>query len=96
MLELATAAVADRGLNYGRPEDNFQRIANRWNAHIRNVWGDLGQPALDPADVAIMMGDIKLARLENQPAHLDSWVDLAGYAACGANITCKEPNAQNT
>lgn len=28
----------------------------------------------------------KIARLENDPHHHDSWVALAGYAACGAEI----------
>ena len=36
--------------------------------------------------VAIMCADIKFARLENQPNHEDSWIDVAGYAACGAEI----------
>ena len=90
LLELATAAVADRGLNYGAPESNFQRIAERWNAHLLNTWGPLGFPKLTPTDVAIMEIDMKLARLENQPVHLDSWVDVAGYAACGANINCED------
>jgi len=89
LLDLAQAAVADRGLNYGSPEDNFRRIAVRWRAHILNRFGI--EVAIDAASVAIMCGDIKMARLENQPAHLDSWADLAGYAACGASITCEEP-----
>lgn len=88
LLVLATAAVADRGLNYGSPEDNFARIARRWNAHLANAHGV--ELTLRPVDVAIMCADLKLARLENQPNHLDSWVDLAGYAACGANIECEE------
>jgi hypothetical protein len=90
-LELATAAVADRGLNYGRPEDNFQRIADRWTAHVRNCGGTFKFTA---SNVAVMMIDVKLARLENTPSHLDSWVDLAGYAACGANIACEAPIAK--
>lgn len=87
-------AVADRGLNYGNPENNFARIAERWNAHLLNTWGLFDIPKLTSTDVAIMCADIKLARLENQPAHLDSWADLAGYAACGANINCEEPDAK--
>lgn len=84
LLDAAKEAVAGRGLNYGRLEDNFQRIANRWNVHLRNAYGIAIE--ISPASVAIMCADIKIARLENQPAHLDSWIDLAGYAACGAEI----------
>jgi hypothetical protein len=39
-----------------------------------------------------MMILMKVARLSNQSNHLDSWTDVAGYAACGANICCEEPN----
>jgi hypothetical protein len=89
VLDLAIAAVADRGLNYGKPEDNFNRIAARWEIHLFNRYGV--RVNLDAASVAIMCMDLKAARLENDPAHLDSWVDSAGYAACGANIACKDP-----
>jgi len=36
-----------------------------------------------PVDVAIMSALIKVARLIESPGHRDSWLDLAGYAACG-------------
>jgi len=84
LLNLAKEATADRGLNYGRPEDNFERIARRWRVHLNNRFG-VDVP-LDGTSVAVMCADLKLARLENQPDHLDSWVDLAGYSACGAEI----------
>lgn len=86
MLELASAAVADRGLNYGSPEDNFQRIANLWEAFLFTEHGY--KISISPADVAMLMILMKVARLIHQPAHLDSVVDLAGYAACLGNITC--------
>lgn len=83
-LEKAIDAVADRGLNYGSPEDNFNRIARRWQLHFLNRYGI--EVTVDAHDVAQMMVDMKLARLENQPRHEDSWVDIAGYAACGNNL----------
>jgi hypothetical protein len=83
VLDAAKAAVADRGLNYGKPEDNFGRIADLWSVHLENR----GIPAVLAASVALMMVDMKQARLENDPTHLDSWVDIAGYAACGAEIS---------
>ena len=45
---------------------------------------------IEPEDVAIMMGMLKIARLASNPQHMDSWVDLAGYAACGGEIAGKE------
>lgn len=84
LLDAASAAVAGRGLNYGSPEDNFGRIARFWSIHLFNRYG---QPrALDESDVWMMMTLMKLARLENYPEHMDSIVDIAGYAACGAEI----------
>jgi hypothetical protein len=81
VLDLAKNAVADRGLNYGSPEDNFNRIARRWRVHLVNRFG--ADVPIDAESVAMMMADVKMARLENMPGHLDSWVDIAGYAACG-------------
>lgn len=83
-LEMALGAVADRGLNYGRPEDNFQRIADLWNTYIAGKRDPM--EGITPLDVAMMMTLMKIARLQNSPGHLDSWVDIAGYAACGAEI----------
>ncbi len=85
LLETAIDAVADRGLNYGKPEDNFDRIARLWNTHLTNRYG-VASTVMDASDVSMMMALMKIARLENQPDHMDSWVDLAGYAACGGEI----------
>ncbi len=87
LLETTIEAVAGRGLNYGRPEDNFERIAVRWRTHLKNRFKV--EVPIDAASVAMMMADMKLARLENMPEHHDSWIDLAGYAACGAEIAVK-------
>lgn len=84
VLDAAQAAVADRGLNYGAPEQNFERIARRWRAHLINRFG-VDVP-IDGASVAIMLIDLKVARLENNPGHVDSWVDAAGYAGCGGEL----------
>lgn len=81
LLDEAASAVVARGKRYGEPEDNFKRIARRWSVHMLNRYGiDLN---LDEVDVASMMIDVKQARLENDPTHRDSWVDIAGYAAGG-------------
>jgi len=42
--------------------------------------------AFRPTDVAQMMVLMKIARLENSPTHMDSWIDVAGYAACGGEL----------
>jgi hypothetical protein len=68
---------------YGKPEDNFARIARLWNAHRENC-GKTGD--VTPADVAMLMILMKVARLAESPAHRDSTVDIVGYAACYAEL----------
>lgn len=85
VLKRATAAVGARHEHYGSPADNFRAIARRWTAHLESRYGV--SVALDPSSIAIMMADVKLARLEHDPAHADSWVDVAGYAACGGEVS---------
>ena len=69
--------LKDRQNQYGGPENNFERIAQMWN-------GYLGTNSIKPWDVAAMMGMLKMARARFNPKYADNWVDLAGYAACGA------------
>lgn len=86
ILDEAIKVVGGRGKSYGRPENNFQRIVNLWNTHLLNRYQDNSIVGLDVQDVTIMMALLKIARLEYDPGHHDSWVDLAGYAACGGEI----------
>lgn len=86
LLEDVIEIVGQRGLNYGTPEDNFERIVRRWNVHLVNRYGVGRTVPLDTIDVAQMCVDLKQARIENEPYHLDSWKDIAGYAACGGEI----------
>ncbi len=67
---------------YGSPEDNFKTIAEFWSTY-------LGYP-VTAADVAAMMALLKIARIGTGTATDDSWVDLAGYAACGGEISATE------
>lgn len=91
VLEAAIQTVADRGVPYGGVEDNFTRIARLWRTHILNRFD---KPIdLTSADVAMMMVLMKVARLENQAMHPDSWIDIAGYAACGGEITWDPHNS---
>jgi hypothetical protein len=87
ILEEAIAAVVVRGKSYGSLEENFSRIARLWNQHLVNIGLlDSAPRGLGCSDVALMMALVKIARLENDPGHHDSWVDLAGYAACGGEL----------
>jgi hypothetical protein len=70
----------DRAEQYGPVNDNFGRIAALWSAY-------LGAP-ISMADVAALMVLLKAARTAAAPSHVDSWVDMAGYAALGGEISC--------
>lgn len=74
--------LQDRNSTYSGPEDNFRRTAQIWNAVMegRLVSGK----EFTPQDVAMLLCGLKLARLNTSPDHMDSWVDMAGYAGCGA------------
>lgn len=73
-----------REQDYGTPESNFQLIADLWNDY-------LGTNDISPTDVAMMMALLKIARIKNGGGTGDSFVDLAGYAACGGEInSCKQ------
>ena len=67
-----------REQDYGSPESNFLKIADLWSAYY-------GVP-FSPTDVAMMMALLKIARIQTGTATEDSFVDLAGYAACGCEI----------
>jgi hypothetical protein len=78
-LDAAAACVlTDRNVTHGEPEDSFSKIAQGWSA--------LKKIEITPVDVALMLAWLKIVRAHDNPAHADSFVDLAGYAACGAEI----------
>jgi len=87
-LNAAKMAVSDRPNQYGSPEDNFDRIAALWNAYLQ---GYTGYTPLTAPDIAAMMALLKIARILHDPQHADSWIDLAGYAACGAEVSRCRP-----
>lgn len=78
------AICGQREEDYGTPEDNFGLIAKLWNDYI---WG--GAQKLDAQDVAMMMVLLKVARIRNGGGTSDSFVDIAGYAACGGEINSR-------
>lgn len=89
LMEALKIVQGARRQAYGTPEDNFQVIADLWNAIIRKkISVDRQTIRLEPTDVACMMVLVKIARLAETPEHRDSWVDTAGYAACG--VRCAE------
>jgi len=81
--KVAEIVSGEREDTYGGPEDSFRLIAELWATYLSRG-GDTIR--ISPEDVAAMMALLKIARLSQAPDHLDSWIDLAGYAACGGEI----------
>jgi len=79
LLQHAAGVIEHRERVYGPPSESFDAIAARWSLV-------LGVP-VTPAQVALCLIDLKLARLSRDPSHLDSIVDVAGYAACLREVT---------
>lgn len=92
VLSAARACVCgDREQNYGSPENNFRTIASLWNSYLYGA-GLMENPTphvwkgLKPKDVAAMLALLKVARIAGNRPKPDNWIDLAGYAACGAEL----------
>lgn len=91
LAEAKRCVCGERDQSYGGPEDSFRLIAKLWEPYVKEKIVPKETPVdIEPEDVAIMMGLLKVARLASNPQHMDSWVDLAGYAACGGEIAGKE------
>lgn len=75
----AQACLKSRAATHGALEDSFAAIAAIWSVR-------LGVP-VTAAQVSIMMVDLKTVRAWGNPHHADNWVDIAGYAACGGELS---------
>ena len=73
--------MGDREQDYGTPESNFATIASFWSDYL-----DMDISAQQVANMMILM---KISRIKNGGGTGDSYVDIAGYAACGNEILSK-------
>jgi hypothetical protein len=83
ILKKADALVhGDRNESYGHPYDDYKRVSDIYNAITGHH--------LDPEDCAMVMIAVKLARIgkhhDTNTIHVDSIIDLAGYAWVYAQI----------
>lgn len=79
ILEAARQCVTvDRAATHGAVEDTFGRIAAVWSARLG--------VEITGWQVCIMLADLKTCRAWGNPGHMDNWIDLAGYAACGGEL----------
>lgn len=79
LLEDASAAISgERNLEYGEPSDDFRRIADLWTTFFGFTF--------EPAHVAAALILMKCSRLAHCNTKRDTWLDIAGYAACGFEV----------
>lgn len=89
ILDAAKKCVTgQREQDYGSPERSFDAIADLWNAY-------LGKKTVDAVDVSMMLALLKIARIKTGVGTADSFVDLAGYAACGGEIATQEQKGKH-
>ena len=81
--EAARIIAGERDLQYGGPEENFERIARIWSVILGiNITQE---------DVGMLMVGLKIARYANRSGFQpDTWIDIAGYAGCGYEVGKKQ------
>ena len=82
LLETARQTIRDRRQTYGPPAEHFAKTVAAVNA----IFSDKLRDPLTVADWAQIMILDKLARHQGAAKSADTPVDLAGYAACLAEV----------
>lgn len=77
----------ERSSSYGDPAVGFDKTARAFSAITGHH--------LMPVDVVVFNILQKLERLSHSPNHRDSWLDIAGYAALGSEITATPSDQQD-
>lgn len=84
--EAIRTVCEDRNSQYGEPEDSFRAIAEFWKTYVREGCVSPGADVCIRAeDVAMMMVLFKVARAI-YGTKADTYIDIAGYAACAGEI----------
>lgn len=72
----------ERAKDYGDAYEMHRRIAAGWS-EILGV-------KVEPHEVALCMGWLKIARLVESPGHEDSYVDLVAYGSLAGEIQARD------
>ena len=81
-LQTAAEAVGGpRNADYGNPTDDFRTQAEMFSSYLSRTNGQ--SVVVSASDIAALMVLVKIARQAHRPK-ADNWIDMAGYAACGA------------
>jgi hypothetical protein len=74
----ATDIIGNRGLVYGHPRINQTRIAIR----LQQIF----EIPIEDYQACLAMVEVKLARLQETPDHIDSYVDACAYLALACEL----------
>jgi hypothetical protein len=77
ILDEAKDIVDERGFDYGHPAVNLKRIAELWSSYFGRE--------IDPLDVCICMGLLKISRIVETPTR-DSFIDACSYLALAGEM----------
>lgn len=72
----------DRAEMYGDASVAHDRIAR--------VWSVILNTEVNAHQVCLLLAAMKMVRASVNPEYTDSWIDMAGYAALGAEIVSKQ------
>jgi len=87
-LDAASSAVCGaRNEDYGPPADDFGTQAEMFSSYLSRTNG--AQVLVTASDIAALMILVKIARQAHAAKH-DNWIDVAGYAACGAECDARQ------
>lgn len=88
LAEASGLICRDRNNQYGPPGKDFNRIANILTSlgYGKESHDSDEFLVLDDHDVSVIMIALKLSRIMWSPQKRDSWIDVAGYAGCGAEV----------
>jgi hypothetical protein len=78
ILQSATDVICDRGAIYGHPRVNQTRIALRLQQLLETPITDY--------QACLALVEVKLARIQESPHHLDSFIDACAYIALAGEL----------
>jgi hypothetical protein len=78
----ATDIIGDRGRVYGHPRINQTRIALRLQQMLETPISDY--------QACLAMVEVKLARIQESPDHIDSFVDACAYIALACELSTEQ------
>ena len=70
-----------RQQDHGSFANNASMTAQYWNTHLGLI------DFIKPSDVPIMLALLKIARIHENPSHIDNYVDTCGYSALAAEMS---------